>query len=305
MVLAACGAAAASKAQPASATTATTTEATTAATTASATSPVGAPPWTLVSSDAAGVAVEERTFSAPSGRPVTLARFDKGSVVFDLHIGSSDPPADLAALPADRGPALAADETPFLLAAFNGGFKANAGAGGVEVQGDPVTPLVAGKASLVIDINGTAHIGVWGSELPAPGEQVASVRQNLSPLIAHGVPSPTVDVPGDWGATVNSSMVVARSAVGQDGAGNIIYAGGLSLLPADLSAALISAGAVDAMQLDINPEWVQLDAAGAAGGPLVAQVPGQSRPASQYLSGWTRDFFAVMALTFVPRMRPR
>jgi hypothetical protein len=93
--------------------------------------------------------------------------------------------------------------------------------------------------------------------------------------------------------------------VGQDAAGNIIYAGGISLLPADLSAALLSAGAVNAMQLDINPEWVQLDLTGAAGGPLVAQVPGQNRPASQYVSGWTRDFFVVMALTFAPRMRPR
>ena len=61
-------------------------------------------------------------------------RFDAGSVVFDLHVGTSDPPANLAALPPDRGPALATDETPFLLAAFNGGFKANAGPGGVEVQ---------------------------------------------------------------------------------------------------------------------------------------------------------------------------
>jgi hypothetical protein len=276
-----------------------------ATTTTTTTSPAGSPPWAVVSRDVAGVAVEEQTFSAPSGRPVTLARFDAGSVVFDLHVGTSDPPANLAALPPDRGPALATDETPFLLAAFNGGFKANAGPGGVEVQGQPVTPLVAGKASFVIDVNGTAHIGVWGSALPVPGEQVASVRQNLAPLITNGVPNPTIDIPADWGATVNGSMIVARSAVGQDAAGNIIYAGGTSLLPADLSAALVSAGAVNAMQLDINPEWVQLDATGGAGGPLVAQVPGQNRPASQYLSGWTRDFFVVMALTLAPRMRPR
>ncbi len=269
------------------------------------TSPAGSPPWTVVSRDAGGVAVEEQTFSALSGRPVTLVRFDAGSVVFDLHIGTSDPPANLAALPPDRGPALAADETPFLLAAFNGGFKANAGPGGVQVQGQAVTPLVAGKASFVIDVNGTAHVGVWGTELPTPGEQVASVRQNLAPLISNGVPNPTVDTPADWGATVNKSMVVARSAVGQDAAGNVIYAGGSALLPSDLSAALLGAGAVNAMQLDINPEWVQLDATGSAGGPLVALVPGQNRPASQYLSGWTRDFFAVMGLTFVPRLRPR
>jgi hypothetical protein len=49
------------------------------------------------------------------------------------------------------------------------------------------------------------------------------------------------------------------------------------------------------MELDINPEWVQLDAAGRPGGPLQAEIPGQHRPATQYLTGWTRDFIAVLA----------
>ena len=49
------------------------------------------------------------------------------------------------------------------------------------------------------------------------------------------------------------------------------------------------------MELDINPEWVQLDTARSPGGPLTAAVPGQFRPASQYLTGWTRDFITVVA----------
>jgi hypothetical protein len=49
------------------------------------------------------------------------------------------------------------------------------------------------------------------------------------------------------------------------------------------------------MELDINQEWVQLDTAARPGGPLTASVPGQVRPASQYLTGWTRDFFTVLA----------
>jgi len=259
----------------------------------------------VLSTDVGGSAVEERTITVPSGRVVTLVRFDAGRVVFDLHIGSSDPPVNLATIPQDRGPAIAADEAPFLLAAFNGGFKMNAGQGGVEVDGQVVSPLMDGKASFVIDANGTAHIGVWGGALPTPGKQVESVRQNLPPLIAGGVPNPTVGTPADWGATVNSSMLVARSAVGEDAQGNIIYAGGMALLPVDLSAALLAAGAVNAMQLDINPEWVQLDAAATAGAPLATQVPGQNRPGDQYLAGWTRDFFAVMALTSVSPRRPR
>ena len=121
-----------------------------------------------MSTDAAGVAVEERTVTVPSGHVVTLVRFDAGRVVFDLHIGSTDPPVNLATIPADRGPAIAADEAPFVLAAFNGGFKIKDGPGGVELQGQVVAPLSDGKASFVIDVNGTAHIGVWGSGLPRP-----------------------------------------------------------------------------------------------------------------------------------------
>jgi len=49
------------------------------------------------------------------------------------------------------------------------------------------------------------------------------------------------------------------------------------------------------MELDIDLEWVQLDVAHRPGGPLTAEVPGQSRPAGQYLVGWTRDFFTVVA----------
>ena len=54
-------------------------------------------------------------------------------------------------------------------------------------------------------------------------------------------------------------------------------------------AALAGHGARIAMELDINPEWVQLDAAGTPGGALTAEIPGQYRPSDQYLAGWTRD----------------
>jgi hypothetical protein len=259
----------------------------------------------VVSTDAAGVAVEEQKVTVPSGRVVTLVRFDAGRVVFDLHIGTSDPPVNLATIPGDRGPAIAADEAPFLLAAFNGGFKIKDGPGGVELQGQVVAPLSDGKASFVIDVNGTAHIGVWGSQLPLPGEQVSSVRQNLAPLITGGVPNPTVGIPEDWGATLTSSKVVPRSGAGEDAHGNIIYAGGWSVLPSDLAAALLNAGAVNAMQLDINPEWVQLDAAASTGAPLVGQIPGQYRPSNQYIAGWTRDFIAVMGPVVTPSLHPR
>ena len=277
----------------------------TSTSTTSTTFAYGAPPWTVLSVDPAGVAVEEQKVTVPSGQVATLIRFDAGRVVFDLHIGSQDPPVNLASIPGDRGPAIAADEAPFLLAAFNGGFKIHDGPGGVEQQGQVIAPLSDGKASFVIDVNGSAHVGVWGSGLPRPGEAVASVRQNLAPLVTNGVTNPAVNNPSDWGATLTSSKLVPRSGAGEDARGDIIFAGGMGLLPSDLAAALLGAGAVNAMQLDINPEWVQLDAAAAEGAPLATQIPGQVRPYNQYVSGWTRDFFVVMGPVVHLPLRPR
>jgi hypothetical protein len=68
----------------------------------------------------------------------------------------------------------------------------------------------------------------------------------------------------------------------------------MSASPADLAVALARAGARVAMELDINPEWVQLDVARRPGGPLRAAIGGQNRPANQFLVGWARDFVAVL-----------
>jgi len=69
----------------------------------------------------------------------------------------------------------------------------------------------------------------------------------------------------------------------------------MSTTPADLAAALVHAGARTGMELDINPEWVQLDIARRPGHGLRAAIPGQQGPSDQYLIGWTRDFITVLA----------
>jgi hypothetical protein len=68
----------------------------------------------------------------------------------------------------------------------------------------------------------------------------------------------------------------------------------MDALPADLADALVSVGAVNGMELDINPEWVQLASAATPGGPLAPGIPGQNRPGDQYQVGWTRDFVTVL-----------
>lgn len=232
-------------------------------------------------------------FRARGGSVVTLATF-RGPVTYRLHSGSVDP--GQAALSVVRaGPAVRGGERRRLLAAFNGGFLLSAGAGGYEQEGHVISPLTRGLASLVIDRNGSAQIGSWKHGLPRPGEPVTSVRQNLRLLVRHGRVSAAAADWGVWGATLGGGEYVARSALGQDAAGQLIFAGSMSASPAALAQALVHAGARSAMELDINPEWVQLDVARKPGHRLTAAIPGQVRPANQYLAGWARDFITVLA----------
>ena len=225
------------------------------------------------------------------GSVLTVATF-AGPVTYVLHDGSEDPGA--AAGRVQAGPAVAGAERKRLLAAFNGGFKLSAGVGGYEQEGHVASALRRGLASLVIDRSGQARIGVWGDGVPAPGEAVYSVRQNLTPLVQNGRPTAAAADWGLWGATLGGGEYVARSALGQDASGDLIFAASMSTTPADLAFVLAYAGARMAMELDINPEWVQLDVARHPGGALRASVPGQYRPADQYLTGWARDFIAVL-----------
>ena len=169
------------------------------------------------------------------------------------------------------------------------------GVGGMEVAGHVLVPLVTGMTSLVLDPNGDPSMGVWGQGFPPAGTAVSSVRQCLPPLVSAGRASPIVGDISAWGATLGGGDLTARSAVGIDARGNVLYAGSMSALPSDLANALVSVGAVTAMELDINPEWVQADTAPSPGGALSPAVPNQNRSPDQYLNGWTRDYVTVLA----------
>ncbi len=251
--------------------------------------------WTVVSTSGGTVAVDQQTVTNPDGSHVVVARFHHGTFRLGLHAGSGDPPTGGAALTDVARSTVAPSERPLLLAAFNGGFKISAHVGGFEVGGHVLSPLVNGEASVVIDANGTPTIGIWGRDEPRPGATVVSVRQNLPPLVDAGRASATIDQVPAWGPTIGNRAMVARSALAVDQSGDLLYAGSVAALPADLATTLLSTGATTAMELDINPQWVQLDTAATAGGPLSVSLPGQTRPADQYLSGWTRDFFTVLS----------
>jgi len=256
-----------------------------------------APGWTVVSRVHATVLADRRTFHERDGAVVTIYRFWFGRTTYALHTGSEDPPGVASLVGPAAGPSIAPAEARRIIGAFNGGFKVASGSGGFEVGGRVFVPLRRGLESLVIDANGTAHVAAWGGAVPSRNERVVAVRQNLQPLVSAGRPSALVGDLAAWGDTLGGVAAPARSALGQNARGDLLFAGSMQALPVDIADALVAAGAVRAMELDINPYWVQLDSTPHPGGRLVAGIPSQERPGDQYVVGWTRDFVTVLART--------
>ena len=189
-----------------------------------------------------------------------------------------------------------------LVAAFNSGFKIDASQGGVYTEGQMVKPLVDGAASLVINTDGEASVGVWGRDF-VMGPDIATVRQNLALILDNGVPAeglPT-NQDGAWGATLGNQVFVWRSGVGVDANGALVYVAGPGLSAVTLAILLQRAGCVRAMELDINSQWTsaytyqQTDPANPAAVEGLKLLPEMSRDGNRYLQPGERDFFALFA----------
>jgi hypothetical protein len=222
-----------------------------------------------------------------------LLAFDQGAVTLHLHSGT----IDAGATGWRWGPEVALSERSGLVAAFNGGFKLSTGAGGFFLDGRSGAPVQPGRGSIVTYADGRTDIGSWGTEVPAHGRPVVSIRQNLGLLIDHGSVAANAGCRECWGATLGGVLAPARSALGIRADGTLVWAGGEHLSPEALAADLVGAHVVRAVELDINPEWVAayLYAHGLPAQTLsvVPIVPGQPGVPGQFLAPYGRDFFTV------------
>jgi hypothetical protein len=189
------------------------------------------------------------------------------------------------------------------IAAFNSGFKMDSARGGVWIDGQEVRPLVPGSAAFVIKKDGSASVGVWGRDFTM-GPDIAVVRQNLELLVDNGQVNPAAreDDTTLFGATLGNKALVWRSGVGVDASGALIYAGGPALSVLTLAKTLQSAGAVRAMELDINTDWVSAytyvpEDPGNTASPTVGVklLDSMSRSGDRYFQPGERDFFAFLA----------
>ena len=231
-----------------------------------------------------------------------IASIDQRLVKFSLRPGTEDP----GSAPGDGGNWGVADYIPpgqraGVLATFNGGFKLDSAGGGFYLNGMYHGSLVNGAASIVYYKNGTVKIGQWGRDFRM-NSSIEGVRQNLSLLVDHGEVSPNANSAvktGNWGATLGGGYWVWRSGIGITRDGRIVFVYGQALDAQDLGKLLKQAGAVEGMQMDINPEWMKFDYYQSNGHPSdptpVPLLPNQQASPYSYYTPSTRDFTAVYA----------
>jgi len=259
------------------------------------------PGWTVASSSARGVMVDYRNIvvGAVTFRAIRLrAR----TTLLRWHVGSVDPPHP-ATLPLDAGPSIdwASEGRAGVVAVFNGGFKRSADAGGSQVDGVPLVPMLAQRMTIALDAAGHWAMGRWGSDFPPRGFHAIAYRQNLVPLVwNHHVTAAGMSSNWrQWGDPLGEVPPEARSALGVDARGNLIYVATMHpILAPALGAALVEAGAVMGMELDINPYWPILGASFHPlhrPGALPVQLPLSQHSPTIYETGWERDFFVALA----------
>jgi hypothetical protein len=213
-----------------------------------------------------------------------------------LHPGTTEPGGTEWSVPFSIPPA---DRTG-LLAAFNSGFRLADARGGFYENGLYAKPLVSGGASMVFYNDGTMTVGQWGRDVTMT-PQVAAVRQNLSLLVENGQVVPGIDanVQQAWGATIGNQKYVWRSGIGVTATGKIVNVIGPRLSAQTLATLLQRAGAVRAMELDINPEWtsfIRYEAQGDPSNPTpVNLLPTMAQPATRYDVTSARDFVTLYA----------
>ncbi|HMA33439.1 MAG TPA: phosphodiester glycosidase family protein [Chloroflexia bacterium] len=236
-----------------------------------------------------------KTFLRPDpARPdalVYLVRIDLRQVRLQMVAGTLEP---VSRVKESRPAQIAPGDRDRLAAAFNGGWKSVHGGYGMLVGGQQIAPPNPrlDTATLAVHSDGRITLAPW--ETLQTARDLVSYRQNCPMMIDNGTITVQNHLTSSWGLSALSQMYVWRSALGQTADGSLIYAAGTPISAAELALALQAAGAVTAMQLDINSAWVHwLTYRRDAGQQLRAEplVPGMAYSRAQYLTPSQRDFF--------------
>jgi hypothetical protein len=180
-----------------------------------------------------------------------------------------------------------------LVATFNGGFPLETSNAGLIYRGKVRETMVNGIATVVGYRGGGYDIVKWeyGTKVP---KDVWFAKQNLPPIIYEGKLNPNLSDGPEWGETVNNAVRVWRSGLGIDAHGNLMYAAANYQTVESLAKVLQRAGAVRAIELDINEDWTSFISYRRPGALDPSNLlPEMFRSPERYLVPDERDFFAV------------
>ena len=195
-----------------------------------------------------------------------------------------------------------------LVAAFNAGFLMSTANGGYYTDRRTVVPLRARRGLLrgLCQRHGNRR-KLGDRRLHDP--EVVAVRQNLDLLVVNGQPAPGLNAAdtSKWGFTLGNRVYVWRSGLGVTADGALVYVGGPGLNISDLADLLIRAGAVRAMELDINTDWVNFASytpASPTGTATPANgvdlLPGMAGSPDRYFEPWWSRDFITMSSALTP-----
>jgi hypothetical protein len=233
------------------------------------------PPYPEVAADADGVWVpvpDPEHPAEPALMHATLIHPDRERGYAELFVvalpsaaillrpapGSEEPASDnprAATLPS-RG-LIPARTRERLLAAFNGGFRAEHGRHGMMVDGVTLLPARADMCTVAGYADGTLQIGTY-SRLRALAEKPRWYRQSPRCMVEDGVLNARLRDPNakGWGATLDGDTIIRRSAIALSRDRATLYVAVSNYTSArSLALGMQAVGGWSVAQLDVNKSF--------------------------------------------------
>jgi hypothetical protein len=141
-----------------------------------------------------------------------------------------------------------------LLAAFNGGFRAEHGHHGMMVGGVTIVPPRADMCTVAGYEDGSLQIGTY-SRIAAQPQKAAWYRQSPRCMVEQGSLHPGLRDPNarGWGATLEGETVIRRSAIALSQDGETLFVAVTNFTTARaLALGMRAAGGYNVAQLDVN-----------------------------------------------------
>jgi hypothetical protein len=233
---------------------------------------------------------------------VSIVKMDHSKLKIGAVAGTAEPGSSLGNPGSGKVPENIANSGN-LVAYFNGGFLYVDGNYGMIVGNKTYAPLKNNSGTIVGYSNGSVKIlNYTGQNL---GKNISFIRQNGLLIVEDGaIPLTPSNGKQEVGRVVINNKIIPgavytwRSGLGITKKGNLLYAVGNALSPTTLARALQMAGAVNAIQLDINPTHIYFN--------LLTKNNTRSYDATslngdlakvntrhQVLNGSTRDYFYI------------